>query len=294
MGMLAGTRTGLVDVASGAVVAYAGRDVSAMDGDWVVLDGREVHDRAGAAPAALVMPPDGDRVLCVAGRPDGTAWAGTAGAHIFRAGRSVSRVESFDSVDGRNDWYTPWGGPPDVRSMAVSSDGTALANVHVGGIVRSTDDGASWHSTIDIHADVHQVLAVPGGRALAACAVGLATSDDDGATWSVHDDGLHATYARSVALAGDTVLLGVSAGPGGGGAAVYRRPLGEEVPFERCRFGLPDDLGGNIDTAWLVGAPDGTAAFVTAAGDVFDSDDEGVTWERAAAGLAGVRALDLG
>ena len=293
MGMLAGTRSGLVDVATGDVVALAGRDVRAVAGAWAVVDGRDVvclDEDVDAGPATA---PDGVDVICVAsGHGGGWALAGAAGAHLFHVGTTaVEPVDAFEEVPGREEWYTPWGGPPDVRSIAMAS-GTVLVNVHVGGIARSTDAGRTWSPTIDIHADVHQVLSAGGTMAVAACAVGLAVSTDAGATWTVHDEGLHATYARSVAVAGGTVLLGVSSGPGGEGAAVYRRPLSGDGPFERCAAGLPADLSGNVDTFWLAAKADGTAAFATAGGEVFTTSDEGVSWDLAGR-VAGVRCLVL-
>ncbi|HVM01592.1 MAG TPA: hypothetical protein VM263_02900 [Acidimicrobiales bacterium] len=293
MPVLAGTPGGLVDVEAGAVVDLAGRDVWAVEGGWAVLD-RRVVARLGAgagAPAPAGEPP----LTCVAPAPDdraGAALVGTAGAHLLRAGVGWERVEAFEHAEGRPEWYTPWGGPPDVRTVSTGPGGTVLVNVHVGGILRSTDGGASWTPTIDIDADVHQVLALDGGRAVAACAEGLATSDDDGASWTLHDDGLHATYARSVAVAGDAVLLAVSTGPDGGGAALYRRPLAGGS-LERCRDGLPDDLGGNVDTFRLVGGPDGTAALATASGQVYASTDEGGAWLPLGRPLAGARCLVL-
>ena len=297
MVVLAGTAVGLVDVAAGAAVDLAGHDVSAVRGGWALVDRRQVVRlvTGGGAGAAEGAPaPDWAALTCVAAAPDdptGAALVGTAGAHLLRAAAAWERLETFEHADGRPDWYTPWGGPPDVRSMSTAPDGTVLVNVHVGGILRSTDGGASWSPTIDIDADVHEVVTLDGGRAVAACAEGLATSDDGGATWTVHDEGLHATYARSVAVAGETVLVGVSAGPDGGRAAVCRRPLTGDAPLERCREGLPDDLGGNIDTFCLAGAPDGTAAFATADGRVFVSADEGATWEQAGERLPAVRCL---
>ena len=65
---------------------------------------------------------------------------------------------------------------PYVRSLTETSDHRALlANVHVGGIPRSGNGGASWAPTIDPDADVHQVRAAPTDRSLvlAAAAVGL-------------------------------------------------------------------------------------------------------------------------
>lgn len=293
MAILVGTRSGLVDAATGAVVDFVGRDVTAASGDWVVLDGRQLRRRS--APNGGAVRIDGEpAVTCVAGVGHGHgALAGTAEAHLYHVAGRVDRVESFEAAAGRDEWYTPWGGPPDVRSIDVGPDGTVLVNVHVGGIVRSTDRATTWAPTIDIHTDVHQVRSLKGGKALAACAYGLATSDDDGVTWAVSDDGLHATYARAVAVAGDMVLLSVSAGPGGGRAAVYRRPLAGTGPLERCTAGLPDDLGGNVDTFWLAGGADGAAAVATSAGEVFASRDEGATWAQVGARLPAVRCVVL-
>ncbi|MGH9177122.1 MAG: WD40/YVTN/BNR-like repeat-containing protein [Acidimicrobiales bacterium] len=298
MVVLAGSGAGLVDVASGAVRAMAGRDVRAVSGQWAVLDGREVARRDGEGPAAgAAASPEGVALTCVAGLagPGPAALVGSAGAHVYlyRAGGDLEPVASFEAAEGRPEWYTPWGGPPDVRSASSSLGGTLLVNVHVGGILRSTDEGASWQPTIDIHTDVHQVLALGGGRAVAACAAGLATSEDDGVTWAIHDEGLHATYARAVAVAGATVLMSVSAGPGGQDAAVYRRPLAGGR-FERCGGGLPGDLGGNVDTAWMAGGDDGTAAVATKSGEVFVSYDEGTTWERTGPAVPDLRCLVVG
>jgi hypothetical protein len=293
MEVLVGTESGLVEAGNGRGVTFEGRDVVAMSGPWLVLDGQRLHLRSGHAGSETGVP--GHRVNCVASRPDGGAWAGTAEAHLFVVGTGEvpQRVESFEAAEGRDAWYTPWGGPPDVRSICTLGSGTVLVNVHVGGILRSEDEGASWEPTIDLHLDVHQVVAVERRGAVAACAHGLATSLDDGRTWSVSDQGLPATYARAVAVTGGTVILGVSRGPGGGAAAIYRRPLEDEAAFERCRSGLPESLDGNIDTSWLAGSPDGRAAFATRSGDLYSSEDEGRTWELLASGLPPVRCLSL-
>jgi hypothetical protein len=89
-----------------------------------------------------------------------------------------------------------------------------------------------------------------------------------------------------VARAGETVLLSASNGPRGGGAAIYRRPLGADVPFERCTEGFER----NIDTGCL--AADGElAAFGTEDGRVFASRDAGASWTLEASGLPAVHAL---
>lgn len=284
-----GTSTGLMGPAGGDRVAHDGHDVVALAGDWAVLDGRDVV----AVDGRRAPPIEVSRVACLAGLAGGDLLAGTADAHLYRVNQqAVQRLVSFDDAEGRDRWYTPWGGPPAVRSLTATPAGTVLVNVHVGGILRSTDDCATWHATIDLDHDVHQVVAADG-QVLAACAVGLAASRDDGRTWVVHDDGLDATYARAVARCGGWALLTASEGPMGERAALYRRPLDSDGPFERCRAGLPEWFDGNIDTFWLDGRADGAAAFATADGDVYATTDEGSTWEAVATGVAGLRCLAL-
>lgn len=178
--------------------------------------------------------------------------------------------------------------------MSEGADGTPYANVHVGGIPRSVDDGRTWEPTIDVDADVHQVLAVPDrpGLVLAATAHGLAVSEDHGDTWRFDAEGLHAEYCRALAVAGDTLFLSASRSHGGHEAGVYRRPLDSSGAFERCREGLPEWFDGNIDTHWLA-ASDDIVAFGTSSGEVFVSDDGGSTWELGASGLPDIRCVAI-
>lgn len=199
-------------------------------------------------------------------------------------------VTSFDDVEGRESWYTPWGGPPDTRSLSRGAAGTIFANVHVGGILRSTH-GETWTPTgIHVDSDVHQVLAHPTQPrvVLAACAYGLAMSDDGGDTWTFEADGLHASYCRAVAISGETILVSASRGHRGEEAAVYRQKGSRE--FERCREGLPEWFGDNIDTHCLA-AGDGLIALGTSDGSVYVSTDDGATWGEAASNLPRITCL---
>ena len=266
-----------------AVVADGG-SVWALDRDGAIL---RADDGAWEEAASLSDP----EPRCLLPQ-DGSVLVGTALARLFRLRRdALETVEAFDEVPGRDGWYTPWGGPPDTRSLASDAAGTVFANVHVGGIVRSAPDG-SWQPTIDVDTDVHQVIAHPErtGLVLAATAYGLGRSDDGGDTWELSADGLHASYCRAVAVAGDTVLVTASTGPSTRRAAVYRRPLDGDAPFEKCEDGLPEWFASNVDSHCL-GADGPRAAFGTAEGDVWRSDDAGRTWERAAEGLSRVTAV---
>jgi hypothetical protein len=291
--LLIGTVGGLRTLAGEILVDV---DVTSMaaatDGLWLLAAGRDlfrIHD-GGKEQLAAVQGPEG---RCVIGDGEG-ALVGTAEGHLLRlVGGGLEQVASFDAAEGRDGWYTPWGGPPDTRSLARDADGTLFANVHVGGILRSSDAAATWTPTLDIDDDVHQVLAHPTepGRVFAAAAVGLLWSNDAGGTWTRDTDGLHATYARAVAVAGETLLLSASEGPRGNRAAVYRRPL-EGGPFERCADGLPEWFDANVDSHWLAGA-DSLAAFGAPDGRVFASEDDGATWELAVEQLPPIRAVAI-
>jgi len=271
--LLVGTEDGLWQddrrLLNGHVVALA----PAGTGDWVaVADGR----LARGVGADVELP--GPAPTCVAA-VDGAAVVGTAEAHLVRVdGRDARTIGSFDTAEGRSAWYTPWGGPPDTRSLAVAADGTLYVNVHVGGIVRTDDGGETWRPTIDVDSDVHQVV-VAGGRVVAATAYGLAMSADRGATWEFTEDGLHGAYARAVAVAGEWLVMSASTGPFTDRSAVYRRPLAAAagVPFERCT----DWFTENVDTGHLAAARDGRSVVLAAPdGRLYCSSDAGGSWER--------------
>lgn len=258
---------------------------------WAVVDRHEIWrtEDIGSDEWTHVASVLNLDVECLADTRAGVL-VGTSAAHLCRVvdpPTPIETVEAFERVEGRDGWYTPWGGPPSVRSISEDAD-AVYVNVHVGGIGRSVDRGATWEPTIDVDADVHRVWAgVPG--VFAACALGLAVSEDRGGTWRVEDDGLHATYCRGVTVCGDTVLLSASNGPRGGRAALYRRPV-RGGAFERCRAGLPEWFDANVDSAWLDATPD-LAAFGTADGRVFASTDEGAGWSEVASGLPSIGAV---
>jgi photosystem II stability/assembly factor-like uncharacterized protein len=253
---------------------------------WAIVDRAEIW-HAPEAAWRLVATLNGFAATCLA--MTDVITVGSSEAHLFRLGDGgLERVEAFDAADGRNEWYTPWGGPPDTRSFSEWDD-DVYVNVHVGGILRTSDRGASWTPTIDIDADVHQV-ATAEGLVLAACAGGLATSNDRGGSWTLRDEGLDAPYSRGVAVCGETVLVSASRGPRGGDAAIYRGDLAGGG-FERCPT-TPERFDDNIDSYCLDALNDGTyAAFGTTHGAVYGSDDAGASWAELASGLLPIQHL---
>ena len=270
-------------------VEHPGRSVTSVAPSgserWAILDGSEIWHDAGTS-WHHIADLDGPGATCLASI-DGDVFVGSAEARLFRiVGAALEPVSAFDGAEGRSAWYTPWGGPPDTRSL-TNWDEDIYVNVHVGGILRSGDRGETWTPTIDIDADVHQVTTAEG-LVLAACAGGLAASTDRGTTWSLRTDvGLEARYARAVAVCGDAVLVSSSNGPRGGRAAVYRADITGGI-FERCLAG-PGWFDDNIDTYCLDALPDGSfAAFGTSDGRVYASTDAGSTWGERVSGLAPV------
>ena len=248
---------------------------------WAVADGANIWTSTSGLewqPATVLR---GLKPNCIVPM-NGGALVGTSEAHLVRvADGGSARVASFDRIATRDDWYTPWGGPADVRSMSRGADGVFYANIHVGGIARS-DDGAKWKATpLDIDSDVHQVLAHPEtpGLVFAATAIGLATSTDGGETWEFSEDGMHAAYCRAVAIAGDTLLISASKSHTGKQSALYRRPL-KGGTFERCTEGLPEWFKDNVDTFCLDARGD-DAVLGTIDGRVFVSEDAGSSWNEA-------------
>jgi hypothetical protein len=294
--ILAGTQDGLREFdADGnpGTTHLSGRSVTAVAPDgrevWAIIDGQQVWRTAGVDWWFHAADADGLQATCLADTRAGVV-VGTSEAHLTRvAGEGLEVIAPFDEVEQRSDWYTPWGGPPDTRSVSEDAD-AVYVNVHVGGILRSRDHGDSWQPTIDIDSDVHKVLARPG-VVYAACGYGLGLSPDQGESWTFLTEGLHARYCRGVAVCGDALLVSASTGPGGRHSALYRGNL-DGSALEPCRNGLPEWFDNNIDSLCLDAIPAGdAAAFGTTDGRLFASTDQGSTWRELASGLGPVNCV---
>ncbi|MEO8069971.1 MAG: hypothetical protein ABI652_01100 [Acidobacteriota bacterium] len=278
----------------------AGRPISALAADGqgdalAVVDERMLCRRTSDGVWSTIATSQSQLACCVA--VGDTIYVGTDDAQVFRV-RSNGRIEQlggFDAVPGRDTWYAGSAvingqrvGPPlGIRSISATSDGVALlANVHVGGIPRSTDGGVTWQPTIDIDSDVHEVRAHPTRPeiVIAAAAVGLCISRDRGATWTVEQDGLHASYCSAVAFLGDDILVSASADHFATQGAIYRRPIDGHGPLVPVDGGLPRWIEGIADTRCIA---TGRSAIAVAdrSGKVYVSADAGRTWSCPTDGL---------
>ena len=230
-------------------------------------------------------------------------YVGTDDARVLRvsANGMVDQLAGFDAVAGRDRWYAGSAvingqrvGPPlGIRSIAATSDGTVLlANVHVGGIPRSMDGGVTWEPTIDVDSDVHEVRAHPihPGIVIAAAAIGLCISRDGGATWTVEQEGLHASYCSAVAFSREDILVSASADHFATQGAVYRRPTDGPGPLVPVGAGLPRWIDGIADTGCI--ATRGSAlAVADRAGNLYVSADGGRNWSCRANGLPAMSSV---
>lgn len=293
------------------------------NGIFVVRDGKPLHELPGRPASGLTVADDGSVLAIVEGHSlcrrggdgvwkelaesesplscclisRGVVFVGTDdGAHLLRLddGGGLKRVESFDVTPGREKWVAggalvngKWLGPPlGIRSMSAACDGSVLlANVHVGGIPRSTDRGATWHPTIEIEADVHEVVCHPARAELvaAAAAAGLCMSRDAGATWRIETEGLDHSYCSAAAFVGDDVFVAASRDHFAEDGAVYRRRVDGPGPLHPVGGGLPRRMGGIVDSAGIA-VHGSNAAIVDRAGNVYGSEDAGGTWSRVAEG----------
>lgn len=217
-------------------------------------------------------------------------FVGTDDARILRIDPDGTQqvLTGFDTVGGRDRWYAGaavvdgklMGPPLGIRSMAATCDGAVLlANVHVGGVPRSTDGGLTWQPTIDIDSDVHQVCAHPTRPeiVIAAAAAGLCMSRDAGATWTIERQGLHAHYCSAVAFGRNDVFVAASADHFATQGAVYRRPIDSDGGLQPLGGGMPKWIDGIADTH-CIAARESMVAVIDRSGRLYVSHDDGATW----------------
>ncbi len=264
-------------------------------GALAIVDGRSLRRRTPDGVWSTIATTESDLACCVA--VAGVIYVGTDDARVLRidADGALEPLRGFDATAGRDTWYAGSAiingqrvGPPlGIRSITATPDGAVLlANVHVGGVPRSTDGGATWQPTIDVVSDVHEVRAHPDrpGVVMAAAAIGLCTSRDGGLTWNVEQEGLHASYCSAVAFAGDDVLVSASLDHFAAQGAIYRRPVDGHGPLVAVAGGLPRWIDGIADTG-CIAAYGAAVAIADRNGNLYVSDDTGRSWSRRASGL---------
>jgi hypothetical protein len=260
-----------------------------------IVGGHSLCRRSADGEWTAIAKSEFDLSCCV---PVGdVVFVGTDDARILRIDPDGTQqfLTGFDAVPGRDKWYAGsmivdgkrMGPPLGIRSMAATCDGAVLlANVHVGGVPRSTDSGLTWQPTIDIDTDVHQVCAHPTRPdiVIAAAGAGLCISRDAGATWTIEQRGLRAHHCYAVAFGRNDILVSAAAGPFTAQGAVYRRPIDSNDPLQPLGGDKPKGIDGNVDTN-CIATRDSMAAVIDRSGRLYLSHDNGDSWSSPSDGL---------
>lgn len=279
----------------------AGKSVGALapdrhGGALAIVDGHSLCRRAHDGEWSTIATSEFQLACSVA--VGDNMYVGTGDARVLRVSATgeIDQLGGFDAVPGRDTWYAGSAlidgqrvGPPlGIRSITASSNSTViLANVHVGGVPRSTDGGVTWQPTIDVGNDVHEVLAHPTypGIVIAAAATGLCISRDSGVTWTVEREGLHGTHCTAVAFSANNILVSAAARHFATEGAVYRRPIDGDGLLVPVGAGLPRWLDGIVDTG-CISARDSTLAVADQGGNLYVSVNAEGPWSRRASGLS--------
>jgi hypothetical protein len=247
----------------------------------VIVDKHEVWTFASGKWNQIVVTET--RLNCICWTSDRRLLVGAESARLAWLSKgTLEFIDSFDEVPERSLWKTPWGGPPDVRSLAVSSDGTIYANVHVGWIVRSRDGGKTWKNLCEeLEMDVHQVSTHPSNPTIvfAATAEGFYISRDYGEIFSHQIDSMPYRYQRACTCFPDrnVYLLSTSRGPHGyAEARIYRSE--DDGKHWGPVNGLPEGISNNINTFQIIVVRDGNALVIVEDASVYETDDYGMNW----------------
>jgi hypothetical protein len=237
---------------------------------------------------------------------DGAVYAGTEPSALYRSddrGASWHELEALLELRSRPSWSFPprpwtshvrWIAPSPHRAEIV------LVGIELGGLMRSTDGGATWQDhRPGAQPDVHSLAWHPraDGWAYEAGGGGAAWSEDAGDTWRPADEGRDRHYTWAVAADPhdpDIWYVSASTGPyaahsgGDPQAHIYRRLEGD---WQALAGGLPEPLPA---MPYALVAADGRLFAGLADGQLWESPDRGESWRACrlrGEPLPGLRAL---
>ncbi|MCZ6679408.1 MAG: sialidase family protein [Candidatus Poribacteria bacterium] len=237
----------------------------------------------------------------------GDIYLGTEPTKLYRysgVDEDWELVSDLSALDVAKEWYTPWGGPPAVRSIAPANGDGLYLDIHVGGILRTLDRGKTWQPTNrGLHLDVHEVATCPKreNAVYAATAGGFYLSEDRGESWKIRNEGLPNHYTRGIAIHADqpqTILIsGSPTSPGGwrthGKRFSLFRTTDDGAHWEKVTNGFPESSDSEIDTHGIAFSREATDQVLCGlgSGELYASDDAGASWSTVAGDLPPIRGL---
>jgi photosystem II stability/assembly factor-like uncharacterized protein len=225
---------------------------------------------------------------------DGAVYAGTEPSALFRSddgGKTWRELTALLELPSRPTWSfppRPW--TSHVRWIAANPHDAdlLLVGIELGGLMRSTDGGASWQDhRPGAQPDVHSLTWHPRveGRAYEAGGGGAAWSEDGGETWHAADAGRDRHYTWAVAVEPDDPdawYVSASTGPFAAHgrdnpeARIYAWRGGE---WRALAGGLPDPLPA---MPYALVAEGGRLFAGLADGQLWESSDRGESWHACA------------
>ena len=245
------------------------------------------------------------KVYCLATRlidENTHVYAGIEPAKLFSSldqCKTWHELKSLNNVSSAKEWHSPWGPadlstivfhPRDVRSMYVG--------IEVGGVLKSSDEGANWKEISNgLHQDVH-CLAVNYYNPkiiFAATGGGIYRTVSAGELWADIGHGIDMKYAIAVTIhpaKPNITYLAIAMGPPGNQALLYKsEDYGER--WTMLHNGLPYPmLKGVRRRALIVNSAAPAEVYAgTSDGTMFYSPNEGMKWESIVSASATINAL---
>ena len=266
-----------------AGVVWAGSDSGLLRQD---AEGNAIH---------VPSPADGARIWSVAQSPKdpNTILIGTHPGSLYRSddGGDSFRQLPIDLVDS-----CPFIGKPRVTRIRFDpiDDDTIWVSVEIDAVHRSRDGGESWQKLDNgfRFPDIHDIAVVNdnGRKLLAATAVGLYSSNDDGESWNWHKLDSEWQYCRGIKPKADNrgvLFLCNGDGPPGSRGILWRsRDYGESWQDAK--------IGNANSTPWMVATHPADPNLIfccTNLGQIFRSSDGGETWQKLPRELGEIRTL---
>jgi photosystem II stability/assembly factor-like uncharacterized protein len=294
---------GLADHRISAVHAFGG-----ASGDVVILAGtygsglfRSVDRGRSWTPIAGGLTAPAARTIVPDPLSPGAILCGTEPGRLFRSadeGLTWSELEGITAIPGHTEWYLPYSPRAGALRNVYAppgSQGRLLASVEVGGLITSSDGGATWTiAPIGPNDDIHQITGDPADPNLLWSSLGYAAlksrnrgagapplggvgrSRDGGATWEI----LHTSYTRSTIVPparSELVLSGPAPEVGQRGRIEISTDQGES--WEPAGDGIETPMPDMVEL--FVPAPDGSVYAVCSRGRLLRSEADPWRWQSA-------------
>jgi photosystem II stability/assembly factor-like uncharacterized protein len=249
-------------------------------GMWRSDDGGETWRQLRSYPVehahSVVVDPHDPAIVYVGSEP-------AAIFHSHDGGATWQECESFRAVPESKHWHFFAPRHAHVRDLAMAADDAQrlYAGLEVGGVVRSTDGGATWQQLHGPYEDVHSLSVTPARAQTlyAATARQPWRSDDGGETWTAIGHGLPHRYIVPIAAAPDdpdVVLVSCSTSFQRQTGVLGRSADGGRSWQKTSWPGPHDDMV--IAIAWDTMEPQVVFAG-TDGGKLYRSTDRGASWQ---------------